>query len=226
MLLLGLCRCFLWQVGTHWIAESGILDLFFFVGPSSKEVVQQYATVTGTTAMPQLFSIAYHQCRWNYRDEADVDQVDTNFDAYDIPYDVIWLDIEHTDGKKYMTWNSALFPTPVEMQNKIAAKGRKMVTIVDPHMKRDEGYPLHKEAQRLGYYIKDSSGNDFDGWCWPGSSSYLDMLSPAIRAWWATKFVYSSYVGSTPILYIWNDMNEPSVFNGPEVGVASSECWC
>ena len=26
--------------------------------------------------------------------------VDANMDMYDIPYDVIWLDIEHTDGKR------------------------------------------------------------------------------------------------------------------------------
>ena len=55
-------------------------------------------------------------------------------------------------------------------------------------------------------------------WCWPGSSSYLDMLSPAVRDWWAGRFSTSEYRGSTPSLYIWNDMNEPSVFNGPEVG--------
>ena len=28
--------------------------------------------------------------------------VDAGFDEYDIPMDVIWLDIEHTDGKKYI----------------------------------------------------------------------------------------------------------------------------
>ena len=27
--------------------------------------------------------------------------VDAGFDTHDIPMDVIWLDIEHTDGKKY-----------------------------------------------------------------------------------------------------------------------------
>lgn len=26
--------------------------------------------------------------------------VDNGFDEHDIPYDVLWLDIEHTDGKK------------------------------------------------------------------------------------------------------------------------------
>ena len=27
--------------------------------------------------------------------------VDNGFDEHDIPYDMLWLDIEHTDGKKY-----------------------------------------------------------------------------------------------------------------------------
>jgi hypothetical protein len=64
------------------------------------QVSQQYAHITGASALPQYFALGYHQCRWNYRDEADVRQVDANFDKHDIPYDVIWLDIEHTDGKR------------------------------------------------------------------------------------------------------------------------------
>uniref|UniRef100_M4F9J1 Probable glucan 1,3-alpha-glucosidase n=1 Tax=Brassica campestris TaxID=3711 RepID=M4F9J1_BRACM len=205
------------RINTLWMSEAGIVDTFFFVGPEPKDVVRQYASVTGTSAMPQLFATGYHQCRWNYKDEEDVAQVDSKFDEYDIPYDVLWLDIEHTDGKRYFTWDSALFPNPEEMQKKLDVKGRRMVTIVDPHIKRDDSYFLHKEATEMGYYVKDSSGKDFDGWCWPGSSSYIDMLSPEIREWWGGRFSYKNYVGSTPSLYIWNDMNEPSVFNGPEV---------
>lgn len=60
----------------------------------------QFAGLTGGTALPQLFSLGYHQCRWNYKDEADVQGVDGGFDANNIPYDVLWLDIEHTDGKR------------------------------------------------------------------------------------------------------------------------------
>ncbi|XP_057865762.1 probable glucan 1,3-alpha-glucosidase [Cryptomeria japonica] len=204
-------------IDTHWMSESGIVDGFFFLGPDPKDVVRQYTSLTGTSTMPQHFATAYHQCRWNYRDEEDVAEVDAKFDELDIPYDVLWLDIEHTDGKRYFTWDKVLFPNPVEMQNKLAAKGRHMVTIVDPHIKRDDGFPLHKEAARKGYYVKDAHGKDFDGWCWPGASSYLDMLNPEIRSWWAEKFSLSNYGGSTPSLYIWNDMNEPSVFNGPEL---------
>ena len=27
--------------------------------------------------------------------------MDEGFDEHDIPYDVLWLDIEHTDGKRW-----------------------------------------------------------------------------------------------------------------------------
>lgn len=112
-----------------------------------------------------------------------------------------------------------MFPNPVEMQQNITRHGRKMVTIVDPHIKRDDAYPVHKEATSKGLYIKNKDGQDFDGWCWPGSSSYLDFTAPHVREWWARQFGLDKYLGSTLDLFTWNDMNEPSVFNGPEVSM-------
>ncbi|ETE61989.1 Neutral alpha-glucosidase AB, partial [Ophiophagus hannah] len=113
--------------------------------------------------------------RWNYNDEEDVTAVDNGFDEHDIPYDVIWLDIEHTDGKRYFTWDANKFPHPREMLQRLAAKRRKMVSIVDPHIKVDTGYRIHNDIRSQDFY------------------------------------------GSMENLYTWNDMNEPSVFNGPEV---------
>ncbi|KAI9087035.1 hypothetical protein K1719_030996 [Acacia pycnantha] len=81
------------------MSEAGIVDAFLFIGPEPKDVMRQYITVTGAPAMPQLFSTAYHQCRWNYQDEEDVENVDSTFDDQDIPCDVLWLDIDHMDGK-------------------------------------------------------------------------------------------------------------------------------
>jgi alpha 1,3-glucosidase len=43
------------------------------------------------------------------------------------------------------------------------------------------------------------------------------VTNPEVRAWWAQQFTPDRYQGSTKHLYIWNDMNEPSVFNGPEI---------
>lgn len=49
---------------TQWVAESGVLDLFLLPGPAPADVTEQYARLTGPTAMPQMFAIGYHQCRW------------------------------------------------------------------------------------------------------------------------------------------------------------------
>ncbi|XP_028409802.1 neutral alpha-glucosidase AB-like isoform X2 [Dendronephthya gigantea] len=205
------------QIDTHWMSESGIIDVFVMLGPKPHDVFQQYAALTGPATLPPMFAIAYHQCRWNYNDQDDVISVDANFDKHDIPYDVLWLDIEHTDGKRYMTWDTHKFPNPEEMQNKLAAKGRRMVTIVDPHIKRDDDYHIHREASSKGYYVKNKDGGDYEGWCWPGSSSWIDFFNPEVRDWWASKFALDQYKGSTPTLSVWNDMNEMSVFNGPEI---------
>ena len=40
-----------------------------------------------------------------------------------------------------------------------------------------------------------------------------------MRDYWSSLFGLDRYEHSTPNLYIWNDMNEPSVFNGPEVSM-------
>lgn len=204
---------------THWMSECGVLDLFLLPGPTPRAVAKQMTTLTGTQALPPLFSLGYHQCRWNYKDEKDVAQVHGKFEELDFPYDVLWLDIEHTDGKRYFTWDQGVFPDPVSMQNSLAAQGRKMVTIIDPHIKRDDNFAIHSEATAKGLYVKDKFGADFDGFCWPGQSSYLDFTDAGVRRWWAERFALDKYTGSTSNLYTWNDMNEPSVFNGPEVSM-------
>uniref|UniRef100_A0A8C7JQD0 Glucosidase II alpha subunit a n=1 Tax=Oncorhynchus kisutch TaxID=8019 RepID=A0A8C7JQD0_ONCKI len=173
--------------------------------------------VVGTQAFPPLSSLAYHQCRWNYNDQEDVSAVDQGFDEHDIPYDFIWLDIEHTDGKRYFTWDNNKFPQPKDMLQGLLDKRRKMVTIVDPHIKVDSSYKIHTEIRSRGYYIKNKDGGDYEGWCWPGNAGYPDFTNPEMRKWWASMFAYDQYEGSMENLYTWNDMNEPSVFNGPEV---------
>ena len=54
------------------------------------------------------------------------------------------------------------------MLKNVSAKGRKMVTIVDPHIKRDDNYHVHKQMRDGGHNVKDKNGNDYEGWCWPG----------------------------------------------------------
>ena len=201
---------------THWISENGLIDIFVFLGPEPKDIIQQYSARTGNTQLPQEFSIAYHQCRWNYVTDEDVKDVDNKMTRHHIPYDVIWLDIEYTDGKKYFTWDEHTFPDPLGMQKQLDASQRKLVAIIDPHIKNEANYPVVEalKSQDLGIHNKDN--NIYEGWCWPGSSYWVDCFNPAARKWWDSLFTYQSFKGTASNLFLWNDMNEPSVFNGPE----------
>ncbi|XP_072314317.1 neutral alpha-glucosidase C [Eucyclogobius newberryi] len=200
----------------HWLSESGVIDCRILLGPQPKQVFTQYALLTGFQSLPPQFALGYHQCRWNYDDETDVKAVDAGFDLHKIPYDVIWLDIEHTDGKRYFTWDPEHFPKPIELQRHLQKKKRKLIVISDPHIKLDSDWPLFCEARDSGHVVKDREGKMFKGSCWPGESCYLDFTNPATRSWYSRCFSLSNYKGSTSSLFVWNDMNEPSVFDGPE----------
>jgi alpha 1,3-glucosidase len=265
-----------------WTSESGVIDVAVLVGPTPTQVSAQFHALTGPAPIPPLWALGKHQCRWNYMSEKDVATVDGSYDKHDLPYDVIWLDIEHTEGKKYFTWNEANFPTPDKMIQKISDKRRKFVNVVDPHIKKDTDFHVWKEISEAGLFVKkvdwknkddptdtkpevwveikeipdpnatvpdiwneeedgiyeppkianpeykgdwkarqildyDSPKSDFEGWCWPGTSMYPDFTNPKMREYWGAQFALDKYKGTNADTYIWNDMNEPSVFNGPEV---------
>ncbi|KAJ5108655.1 Glycoside hydrolase family 31 [Penicillium angulare] len=201
---------------THWFSEAGRIDLFVFLGPSPQEISKTYGQLTGYTQLPQHFAIAYHQCRWNYITDEDVKDVDAKFDKYQIPYDVIWLDLDYTDDRKYFTWDPLTFPNPKGMQEKLDESERKLVVLIDPHIKNKDDYYVSKELNSKGLAVQNKDGDVYDGWCWPGSSHWVDCFNPAAFTWWNSLHKYDKFQGSLSNLFIWNDMNEPSVFNGPE----------
>ncbi|KAL0072619.1 glucosidase II [Marasmius tenuissimus] len=207
---------------THWISESGIMDIFLMPGPTPEDIFAQWARLVGTTPLPAQWSLGYHQCRWNYVSSDDVRTVQKRFDEDDFPVDVFWLDIEYAEDHMYFMWDKKNFPDPVEMTNDVAAVGRKMVAIVDPHVKRTSNYPVYEEAKERDLLVKTKSSSEYEGWCWPGSSVWLDMFNPATWQWYIDLYKPEkkgswSWTESTTDIHIWNDMNEPSVFNGPEI---------
>ncbi|OQV19919.1 Neutral alpha-glucosidase AB [Hypsibius exemplaris] len=201
------------KADTHWISETGIIDIFLFIGPKPADVSRQFTTIVGHPYLPPHAAIGYHQCRWNYNDQKDVQTVHENFDHYDIPMDVMWLDIEYTDGKRYFTWDAPKFANPDEMIKNLTKFGRNLVVISDPHFKKDDNYFVYKDLKDKDFCVKSKDGGNFEGWCWPGASYYPDFINPAVRDWYAELYSRETFKDA----WTWNDMNEPSVFNGPEV---------
>lgn len=216
------------DVQTHWMSESGQLDFFIIVGKTPADINALYGGLTGYAALPPMFSLGYHQCRWNYNDEKDVLDITTKMDETLVPYDTIWLDVEYADSKKYFTWNEDSFPDPNRMLQALDRTGRNLVIIIDPHLK--VGYYVSDEVRKRKIGMRDAKNETFHGHCWPGESVWIDTFNPAAREYWDSLFVLSQankVMGEESTnLHIWNDMNEPSVFDGPETSAPRDTIFC
>lgn len=55
------------------------------------------------------------------------------------------------------------FTDPLEMQANLSATDRKLVVIIDPHIKVEEGYFVYDGALENGYFIVTEDGAVFEG---------------------------------------------------------------
>jgi alpha 1,3-glucosidase len=54
------------------------------------------------------------------------------------------------------------------MLDKLVSHGRKLVTIIDPHTKVEDGYWLHDETRSKRLNVMSSEPSvDFESECWP-----------------------------------------------------------
>ena len=204
---------------THWYSESGLLDLFILPGSTPLSVYNRYLSLTGKPMLPPLFSLGYHQCRYSYMSAEDIRYVNRGFLKHDIPVDTIWFDIDYTDGKRYFTWNKETFPDGAGLQYELAESGRRSVLIIDPHIKVDATYAMYNTTLQEEMYVRNKDGDMFVGKSWPGDACYIDFTSPHAQEMWSKQHNPKPFPGLTPHTHIWNDMNEPSVANGPEISM-------
>ncbi|MFV9511590.1 glycoside hydrolase family 31 protein [Tepidibacillus sp. LV47] len=193
-----------------FVAEGGQIDYYLFAGPSMKEVLEQYTALTGRIPIPPKWAIGYHQSRYSYETEQEVREIANTFLEKGIPLDVIYLDIHYMDGYRVFTFDQNRFPNPKKLVEDLKEKGIRIVPIVDPGVKEDPEYDVYQEGIRGDHFCKYLEGNIYFGDVWPGNSAFPDFTSEKVRKWWGEKHKFYSDLG---IEGIWNDMNEPAVFN-------------
>ncbi|MCT8137875.1 DUF4968 domain-containing protein [Anaerobacillus sp. CMMVII] len=191
-------------------AEGGQLDYYVFRGPTIKEVLNQYTKLTGTMPIPPKWALGYHQSRYSYETEEEVRTLVNNFLEKKIPVDAIYLDIHYMNEYRVFTFDQDRFPTAKSLVEDLNKVGIKIVPIVDPGVKEDPEYPIYQEGVRENYFCKYLEGNIYFGDVWPGNSAFPDFTNSKVRNWWGQKHKFYTDLG---IAGIWNDMNEPAIFN-------------
>lgn len=194
-----------------FLSENGIFDFSFWGARDFGSFYQKFQILIDKAPIPPLFSLGYHQSRFSYKSKDDVEKIDNKFDEYEIPYDTLWFDIDHTIEKRYFTWNSDFDGIEYFLKN-LEKKGREVVLIIDPHIKVDKKYFVYAEALKKKYFITHDN-KVFVGKCWCDEASYLDFYNKEVREFWKELHNTSNkYFFNSKIINIWNDMNEPSVF--------------
>ena len=196
---------------TSFWAHGGEMNYYFFYGPDLIQVAEQYAMLTGRAELPPMWALGFHQCKWSYYPESKVKEIARQFRKLQIPCDAIYLDIDYMDGYRCFTWNNEHFPDPAKMIRELKEQGFRTVVIIDPGIKIDPDYWVFREGLEGRHFIRTPDGPYAQGKVWPGECYFPDYTNPETRKWWSGLF--RDLIRKMGVNGVWNDMNEPAVFD-------------
>lgn len=191
-------------------STGGFLNYYFFFG-SMKNIIKNYTKLTGVYPLPQRQVLGYHQCRWSYKNKEEVLDVVNNFKKHNIPLEIVHLDIDYMENYKVFTTSEERFPNIKDFIADLRKQGIKIITIIDPGTKAEDGYFVYEEGLKNNYFAT-KDGKVYHNAVWPGDSVFPQFTSSKVREWWGGLTKHLMDIG---VIGIWNDMNEPASFNGP-----------
>ena len=196
-------------------AEGGPLDYYFIYGPTPKQVVEGYAYLTGKPPLPPLWALGFQQSRYSYTPESKLREIATRLRNDRIPSDVVYLDIDYQDRNRPFTVDSKTFPNFPGLVADLRKQHFKLVNITDLHIAHvaNQGYAPYDSGHAGDHFVKKPDGSEFVGVVWPGPAVFPDFTRAQTREWWGS--LYQEFV-KDGVAGFWNDMNEPSVFDGPD----------
>ncbi len=192
-------------------ASGGEMNYYFIHGPKLLDVCQRYTLLTGRPEMPPLWALGYQQCKWSYHPEKKVREIGATMREHKIPCDAIYIDIDYMDGFRCFTWDKEKFPNPKKMIQDLKEDGFKTVVIIDPGIKIDDNYFVFKDGLKNNVFCKRPGGDYVIGKVWPDDCYFPDYTNPNVRKWWGNLF--KEFMAELKIDGVWNDMNEPALFD-------------
>ena len=192
-------------------AEGGPVDRYVMAGPTPKEVVQQYAALTGKAPLTPQWALGFQQSHYSYMNQGEVLSVASRFRADHVPVDVLYCDIDYQDRNRPFTVNRKTFPDMPGMIAALRQQGIRLVLITDLHVAKaaGEGYAPYDSGSAHDLFVHNPDGSTYSGIVWPGPAVFPDFSRPDARAWWGEQ--YRGFV-DMGVSGFWNDMNEPALF--------------
>jgi alpha-glucosidase len=177
---------------------------------SPQDVLKGLGELIGPMPLPPLWAIGYHQCRYSYYPEARVREIAEGFRSRKIPADVIWMDIDYMDEFRVFGFNKQHFPDPKKLNDDLDKIGFSNIWMINPGVKDEPGFWVNDQGDQKKVWVTNAAGETYRGEVWPGWCNFPDYTRPDVRSWW--RGLYKDFMAQN-IDGVWNDMNEPAVFN-------------
>lgn len=163
------------------------LEYFVIEGPSIKEVITKYTSLTGKPALPPAwtFGLWLTTSFTTDYDEATVNSFVEGMAERDLPlhvfhFDCFWMrEYQWTDFQ----WDPRVFPDPVGMLKRLKEKGLKICVWINSYI--GQRSPLFEEGKKNGYLIKKANGDVYQTDLWQAGMGLVDFTNPAACEWYA-----------------------------------------
>ncbi|MDR1681942.1 MAG: DUF4968 domain-containing protein [Candidatus Symbiothrix sp.] len=189
----------------------GEMIYYFIYGKNYREIIAQYAQLTGKPIMPPQWAFGFSQCRGLYTQEKQALEIASEFRKRKIPCDIIYQDIGWTQNLQDFEWRKGNYTDPQGMLQNLKNQGFKVVVSQDPVVSQSNKKQW-EEADRLGYFTKDvRTGKSYDmPWPWGGNCGVVDFTLPEVADWWGKLQQKPLNDG---VSGFWTDMGEPAWSN-------------
>jgi alpha-glucosidase len=202
-----------------WRLLGGNIDLYFYAGPTQKEVTKAYQLSTiGLPVMQQYFTFGYHQCRWGYKNWTQLQGVVDDFARFGLPLDNIWTDIDYMNQYRDFEndMNTFSYAEGEEFLAKLHANGQHYIPIIDSAVyipnptNESDAYPTFTRGNKTDSFMRNPDGSLYIGTVWPGYTVFPDWVGAALSGggafkWWTDEV--TMYHQNISFDGIWIDMN-------------------
>lgn len=165
------------------------LNYYVIGGSSMKQVLQNYARLTGKPALPPAwtFGLWLSTSFTTSYDEQTVNQFVDGMLERDLPmhvfhFDCFWMKEFHWCN---FEWDDRVFPEPEQMLQRLKEKGLKICVWINPYIAQRSH--LFDEAKANGYLLKRENGDVWQWDLWQPGMGVVDFTNPEACEWYASK---------------------------------------
>ncbi len=174
---------------TEFSVEGGYLDYFLINGPTMKETLTRYTSLTGKPSLPAPWTFGLWlstSFTTNYDEETVMRFVDGMINR-GIPlrtfhFDCFWMKDFHWSD---FTWDSRVFPDPAGMLGRIKAKGLNVCVWINSYIAQES--VLFDEGCEKGYFLKRANGQVWQWDMWQPGMAIVDFTNPLAWRWYQDK---------------------------------------